>query len=51
MFKSLEEIDKVYEDHINSLISWGGDADIDGVWNEWQAARKNFEEDRVTNFR
>lgn len=47
MFKSLEEIDKVYNDHIDSLKHSGIPFDYDGLVAEWEQARVNFEENAI----
>jgi hypothetical protein len=47
MFRSLEEIDTLYNDHIESLKSWGQPFDYDGLVAQWEEARANFVEGRV----
>ena len=42
MFKSLDEIDRLYSDHADSLRMWGGEADIQGVLDERDALMAQF---------
>lgn len=41
-FKSLDELNKAYSDHIESLTMWGGEFDREGLMDEWTDARIDF---------
>lgn len=41
-FKSVEEIDKAYRDHIHSLEMWGGEFDRAGLEIAWNEAVEEF---------
>lgn len=48
-WKSVEEIDKAYSDHIESVEMSGVEFDKAGILKEWAASLKNFAESPATS--